>query len=82
MAGKTFTFVPIAGDAVRIQYQESYAYFNIGRANDSGKWRIEGSSICYDWRNFLHECSEHREVGELIYVKRSSTGKVVVLKQK
>lgn len=82
MAGKTFTFVPVAGDPVRIQYQESYAYFNVGRASDSGKWRVEGSSICYEWRNFPRGCSEHRKVGELVYVKRSSTGEVVVLMQK
>ena len=82
MAGKTFTFVSVAGDTVRIQYQESHAYFNVGRANDSGKWRVEGSSICYEWRNFPRGCSEHRQVGELVYVKRPSTGEVVVLKQK
>ena len=82
MAGKTFTFEPLVGNPVRIQYQESYAYFNAGRASDSGKWRVEGSSICYDWRNFPRGCSEHRQVGDLVYVKRSSTGEVVELKQK
>ena len=82
MSGKTFSFVSAAGDAVRIQYQASYAYFNIGRVSDSGKWSVEGSSICYDWKKYPRGCSEHRKAGELIYVKRNGTGEVVLLQQK
>ena len=82
IAGRTFTFKPVAGDAVRIQYQETHAFFNVGSASDSGKWRVEGSSVCYDWRKFPGGCSEHRKVGDLVYVKRFSTGEVVVLQPK
>ena len=52
VTGNTFTFKPLAGDVVRIQYQATYAFFNVGSVSDSGKWRVEGSSICYEWKNF------------------------------
>ena len=82
MAGKTFTFKPVADGAARIQYQETCAFFNVGSVSDTGKWRVEGSSVCYDWRKFPNGCSEHRSVGDLVYVKRYSTGEVVVLQPK
>ena len=82
VTGQTFTFKPLAGDVVRIQYQGTYAFFNVGSVSDSGKWRVEGSSVCYEWKKFPGGCSEHRSVGGIVYVKRFSTGEVVVLQPK
>ena len=82
VTGKTFTFKPVVGDPVRIQYQETHAFFNAGSASDSGKWKVEGSSVCYEWRKFPGGCSEHRSVGDLVYVKRYSNGEVVLLQPK
>jgi Protein of unknown function (DUF995) len=82
LVGKTFVLKPVAGDEVRLQYQSDFAYINIGRASDSGKWRVDGSSVCYEWKKFPIGCSEHRQSGSVVYVKRYSSGEVVVLQSK
>ena len=82
LTGKTFVMKPVAGEEVRLQYQSDFAYINIGRASDSGKWRIDGSSICYEWKRFPAGCSEHRQAGTVVYVKRYSNGEVVALQPK
>ena len=81
LTGKSFTIKPAAGEEMRLQYQESNAFINIGSANDSGKWRAEGSTLCQDWRRFPVSCSEVRLLGDVMYLKRS-TGEVVVLQPK
>ena len=39
LTGKTFIAKPVAGLEFRIQYKDSYAFFNSGATSDSGRWR-------------------------------------------
>ena len=82
IAGKVFVTKPAAGNELRVQYDENYAFINVGRNSDSGKWRIEGSSICYAWQKFPQGCSEVRTVGDVLYIKRYSNGEVATMEPK
>ena len=82
LAGKTFLLKPVVGAELRIEYQDTYAFVNVGGTSDSGKWRIEGSSVCVDWRKFPPSCSEARLIADTIYIKRSSNGEIVALQPK
>ena len=79
LAGKTFTVKPTVGSELRIQYKESYAYLNTSGTNDSGRWRTEGSTVCYEWKTIRPSCSEVRLLGQVLYVKRANNGEVVRL---
>ena len=79
LTGKTLIGKPVVGPEFRIQYKESYAFFNSGSTNDSGRWRTEGSSVCYDWKTIRASCSEMRLSGQALYVKRANNGEVVRL---
>ena len=79
LAGKAFLVRPAAGAEMRLQYQETDALINIGNSSDSGKWRVEGSSVCVDWQKFPPGCSEVRLVGDVMYTKRASNGEIVIL---
>ena len=82
LTGKTFLIKPVVGADLRIEYQDAYAFINVGGTSDSGKWRIEGSSVCVDWRKFPPSCSEARLVADTIYIKRANNGEVVALMPK
>ena len=82
LTGKSFVAKPVVGSEFRIEYQEVYAFINIGGASDSGRWHTEGSSVCVDWRTFPPACSEARFVGDLVYIKRSSNGEIIPLRPK
>lgn len=82
LAGKTFQIKSVVGAELRIEYQETYAYVNVGGVNDSGKWRTEGSSVCVDWRKFPPSCSEARLLADTLYIKRASNGEIVMLQPK
>ena len=79
LTGKTFSAKPVVGSEFRIQYKDSYAFFNSGTTSDSGRWRTEGSSVCNEWKTFRASCSEMRISGQVLYVKRASNGEVVRL---
>ncbi len=79
LSGQTYVSKPKTDAEVRIQYRGDYAYINVGSASDSGKWRVEGSAICMEWRNFKHSCSEVRQVGDVLYVKRANNGEVMLM---
>jgi hypothetical protein len=79
LTGRVFVMAPATGPEIRLEYRDSYAYVNIGPRSDSGKWRVEGSSACVDWRVFPAGCSEFRALGDVVYAKRSSNGEVVVM---
>ncbi|WP_309680750.1 hypothetical protein [Polaromonas sp.] len=82
ITGKVFTIIPAAGAQMRVQYQDTYAFVNSGSFSDSGKWRVEGSSVCIDWQKIPGGCSEMRTVGDAIYTKRASNGEVVIMQPK
>ena len=79
LTGKTFVAKPTVGDEVRTEYQDTFAYINVGGTSDSGKWRIEGSSICVEWRKIRPSCSEMRLAGDVLFVKRANNGEVMAL---
>ena len=76
---KVFTLQPASGPSMRIQYKGEYAYINIGSSSDAGPWRVDGSSICNDWRRFTASCSEVRLLGDVLYVKRKSNNEVMAM---
>jgi len=81
--GQTYWVKPADGNEFRVQYLASKEVFlNIyfpGRTlSDTGTWRIEGSSVCVEWRQVKSGCTAHHLVGDQLYVKRASNGEVVV----
>jgi hypothetical protein len=82
LIGKTFVAKPATGPEVRTQYTEAYVFVNVGDSSDSGKWMIEGSAICVEWRKFRPGCTETRIAGDVLYVKRANNGEVMMLLQK
>nr|WP_329691193.1 hypothetical protein [Caldimonas sp.] len=79
LVGKTFSFKPVVGNHVRIEYKDVYAFVNVGATSDSGKWRVEGSSVCNEWTKLPHTCSAFRLANDVLYVKRANNGEVVAL---
>jgi hypothetical protein len=80
--GKVFVINPVAGAPLRVEYRDVYAFVNVGNFNDSGKWRVEGSSVCVDWKKAPPGCSEARLAGDILYVKRTSNGEIVAMQPK
>ncbi len=80
LTGRSFTVSQAVGSEMRLQYRDTFAYINIGNRADSGKWRVEGSAVCVDWRVFAAGCSEVRVDGDVIYTKRASNGEVLVMR--
>ena len=79
LVGKTFVAKSVTGADVRVQYQETYAFINVGDTSDSGPWRTEGSAVCNEWKKLRPACSEIRALGESLYVKRANTGEIMTL---
>lgn len=67
------------GTKVRVEYKDTYAYLNTGNAQDSGKWRTEGSQVCIDWTRFNAVCFEVRDVKGALYAKRTTNGEIVAM---
>lgn len=81
LTGKTFLAKPTEGQPYRIQYKETYVFFNSGSFRDTGRWRTEGSSVCIEWNNIRPSCSEIRISGSIPYVKRANNGEVVRMEE-
>ena len=79
LSGKVFVATPFTGAEIRIEYQSEYAYVNVGDYTDSGKWRVEGSSVCISWTKQRLSCTEFRLVDETLYSKRGNNGEIVKL---
>lgn len=77
LLGKVATTQVATGPVLKVTYKDTYAFLNAGNFTDSGKWRVEGSSVCIDWQKIKPSCTEVRTVGDVIYIKRSSNGEVV-----
>jgi hypothetical protein len=81
--GKVFTYKSASGVDVRLQYDsDNFAFVNIGEIRDSGKWRIENSTVCVEWQKSPPFCSEIRVAGDVIYAQRVGGKTVVVLHPK
>ena len=73
-------YIRIGRAESRMEFKDNgYVFVNAANGStDSGKWRVEGSSICSELRRAAGGCSEVRlVVGELLYLKRLSNGEVV-----
>ena len=79
LVGKSFIAKSVTGPDVRTQYQEAYAFINVGSTSDSGPWKTEGSAVCNEWQKLRPACSEIRAVGESLYVKRANNGEIMAL---
>ena len=77
LLGKVATTQVATGPVLKVTYKDTYAFLNAGNFADSGKWRVEGSSVCIDWQKITPSCTEVRAVDDAIYIKRSSNGEVV-----
>lgn len=81
LVGKAFKVKPAEGAPFRIAYREGYVDLNIyapgGTLNDSGTWKVEGSSVCIEWQRFKSGCSEYRLLGETLYTRRVTNNEVV-----
>ena len=81
--GTEFTFRSAEGYEVRLNFQEGgHATVIAPIASDAGKWRIDGSSVCFELRRFASGCNEVKAVGNVLYWKRVSNDEVVRLEQK
>ena len=79
LSGKVMRGKPHAATPWRIEYKENgYAFLNVGNFADSGKWRVEGSRLCSEWKQANSGCAEARIKGPTIYFKRGN-GEVVPL---
>jgi len=70
-----------SGETVRVQYDDNgYVYYNGGQgAKLSGRWHVEGSSVCYvRSAGPPNSCTEIRLEGDQLYAKRNS-GEVIKL---
>jgi len=79
LVGKRFVAKSLSGPDVRTQYDETYAYINVGNTSDSGTWKTEGSAVCNEWRKLRAACSEIKAVGDQLYVKRANNGEIMAL---
>ena len=79
LVGKAFIAKSVTGPDVRTQYEETYAYIDVGNTSDSGIWRTEGSAVCNEWKKLRPACSEIRAVGDALYVKRANNGEIMAL---
>lgn len=78
--GSEYTFRSAEGYSVRMNFLDGgQATVVAPAASDAGRWRIEGSSVCFEWRRFPSGCNEVRIVGEALYWKRVSNDEVVKL---
>lgn len=77
---KTFTLEGRSA-GTRVQYEPSgLVYLNAGGGAISGRWRVEGSTVCYTWNRgqVADGCVEVRLVGDRAYSRRA-TGEIVRL---
>ncbi len=82
LADKVFIAKPLTDPEIRVQYKGEFAFINIGSASDTGKWRTEGSTVCYEWRRFPASCSQAMLLGDVLYIKRANNGEVIAMQPK
>jgi hypothetical protein len=75
IAGKTFKGTSATIKPVKIQFNDNGFVFmtNSTGGQDSGKWRVDGSTLCTELRrNAASTCNEVRVAGEMIYMLRTN----------
>ncbi|WP_310565668.1 hypothetical protein [Hydrogenophaga sp.] len=85
LAGKTYTARIANGIGWEMRY-ESQGLMHMTVSNgtaDRGRWRTEDNRLCVDFEGkFPSGCSEMRADANRLYLKRGSTGEIVVLTPK
>jgi hypothetical protein len=79
VSGRTGRIVEGRDIGSRTQYDANgVVYYNGNGINLSGRWRVEGSMLCYEWnrQQAATGCNEVRMVGDRMYFKRVS-GEIV-----
>ena len=78
LSGKVFRVAPRAAPAWRLQFNDNgYWYINTESGySDSGKWRVEGSTLCTEPRKTKASCNDIRLFDDALYLRRDS-GEVV-----
>jgi len=66
LKGKNLTVDNVRWGSVRLQLQENGGlYGSASGGSDSGKWRVEGSKLCLEWRKWDYEgCGLVQKVGD------------------
>ncbi|MEO5698417.1 MAG: hypothetical protein ABIQ60_14925 [Burkholderiaceae bacterium] len=81
LSGKVYRARIANGDTWRLEYKPNGYYFvdvsNGYRA--SGTWYTEDGKLCGERRDAPMACSEMRRAGDVLYMKRASSGEVVAL---
>ena len=68
------------GVQMRYQFKGQYLYLDTSRcARDTGRWTAQDGQLCVEFRQFPSGCSEIRQEGEYLWLKRASTGEVIRL---
>ena len=68
------------GVQLRYQFKGQYLYLDTSRgARDTGRWTAQDGQLCVEFRQFPSGCSEIRQEGEYLWLKRASTGEVIRL---
>lgn len=81
-SGRIYRAQPAAGPGWRLEFKDGgYAFIDLTNGGrDSGRWRVEGTTLCIEWQRFNSGCSEIRVQGETLHLKRTTTGEIVALK--
>lgn len=81
LGGKVFDARLADGTGWRIDYKSTgYVFFDTTKGfRDDGRWHTDASRVCIELRKVAGGCSEMREKDGRLYMKRSSTGEVLVL---
>lgn len=85
LGGQVYTAKLGNGVTWRMDYKSSgYMFFDISPGGrDTAKWRTEDGKACFEFRGaFPSGCTEFRVSGDTLYLKRGSTGEVVMLERK
>jgi hypothetical protein len=80
LSGRAFNMHTSEGQ-IRLQFKaDGYAFLNASNGyKDSGRWRLEGSRMCLEWRKSPSGCTDARLKGESIYIKRFANGEISAL---
>lgn len=81
LRGKSYTFAARNGNTVRTDYAAEgnglTVYFPGGL--DRGTWRTEDGKACFELKTLPSVCNEVRLVGPQVWLKRGTSGDVVLL---
>lgn len=83
LANKVFGSPLADGSSWRLDFRDSgYIFFDTSRGfRDTGKWRIEAPSLCFEMQKTGSSCNEVRSAGDRLYLQRTN-GEVLTMSPK